>query len=142
MIFLICPVLTFLMTEAMQASGISALYICGVFQGLYTSHNLIAQARQFIAFIVTGIVHTTGQIAHLLIGIVTPHFICRVLFVDMKAHERTFGRLVGGGIGFGAVQYLAMKSYKRIYLYFMNSDEESEGWAGSPISSYHYNITQ
>lgn len=88
--------------------------------------------------------HTTGEIAHLLIGILTPHFICRVLFVDMKAHERTISRLVGGGIGFGAVQFCAMKAYKRIYLYFMNEPvhDVEEGYTGSPISSYHYNITQ
>ena len=36
---------------------------------------------------------------------------------------------------------MAMKAYKRIYLYFMNqTDRETSAWTGSPISSYYYNI--
>jgi len=39
-IFLITPIITFLLAEMLHCSGLIALICCGIFQSLYTLHNL------------------------------------------------------------------------------------------------------
>ena len=72
--FIITPIFSFLLTEALFASGISSLYICALIQSIYTQHNLTYNGKQVIEMSVSFFVYTARQIAYIIIGILAPHF--------------------------------------------------------------------
>jgi NhaP-type Na+/H+ or K+/H+ antiporter len=55
-LFLLCPIFAFLLTECSETSGNLSLFVVGLFQGLYTQFNLNPNARSSLKWVITLIV--------------------------------------------------------------------------------------
>ena len=67
---LLVPVLSFLLSESLETSGLLSLLVCGTFMSLYTNPSQSVQTAILFCS------HLSKQIGCLLLGVITPFYIC------------------------------------------------------------------
>jgi len=74
-LYMVTPLISFLLAEAVSTSGLLALSICGIFQSLISIRNMEAYKSQMILNTFTYLSFLVRQIGCILIGIITPFYL-------------------------------------------------------------------
>lgn len=74
-ITLVIPIFAFLICETLKGSGLQAVLICGLLQGVYGLKNITQEKRRVVLSTVRYVSFLMRQIASLIIGILVPFFI-------------------------------------------------------------------
>jgi len=74
-VLFLTPVIAFLLTEALEASGLISLIICGLFYQVFTCQNVSQEADITFRTTVKYISHLMKQIGCILMGIISPFYI-------------------------------------------------------------------